>query len=74
MTTVPAIEVSSPSWMEFPYDRQPPPRPAPDPRATNPRVPELLARITLRCLQKQPDARYPSTREILGELKAGRTR
>ena len=48
--------------------------PAPDPRQTNPRVPELLARIALRCLQKQPDARYSSTREILAELKAGRAR
>jgi hypothetical protein len=34
-------------------------------------VPERLARIVLRCLQKDPDARYASTREILAELRAG---
>jgi tetratricopeptide (TPR) repeat protein len=48
--------------------------PAPDPREKNPRVPELLARVVLRCLQKDPTARYSSTREILAELKAGRIR
>ena len=48
--------------------------PAPDPRERTPRVPELLAKIVLRCLQKDPAARYPSTREILAELKATRSR
>jgi serine/threonine-protein kinase len=48
--------------------------PPPDPRERRPGIPELLARIVLRCLQKDPDARYPSTREILAELKAGRSR
>ncbi len=48
--------------------------PAPDPREIEPRVPELLARIVLRCLQKDPGDRYPSTREILAELKATRSR
>ncbi len=48
--------------------------PPPDPREKNPRVPELLAKVVLRCLQKDPAARYPSTREILAELKAGRAR
>jgi tetratricopeptide (TPR) repeat protein len=48
--------------------------PAPDPRERRPGIPEPLARIVLRCLQKDPDARYPSTREILAELKAGRSR
>jgi tetratricopeptide (TPR) repeat protein len=42
--------------------------PPPDPRERNPRVPELLARIVLRCLQKDPADRYSSTREILAEL------
>jgi serine/threonine-protein kinase len=46
--------------------------PAPDPREKNPRVPELLARIVLRCLEKDPAARYASTREILGELRGAR--
>jgi tetratricopeptide (TPR) repeat protein len=48
--------------------------PPPDPRERNPRVPELLARIVLRCLQKDPAARYGSTREILAELQARRAR
>jgi serine/threonine-protein kinase len=48
--------------------------PAPDPREKNPRIPELLAKIVLRCLQKDPAARYGSTREILAELRAGRPR
>ncbi len=48
--------------------------PAPDPRERSPGIPELLARIVLRCLQKDPAARYPSTREILAELKATRAR
>lgn len=44
--------------------------PPPDPRSTNPNLPEPLARIILRCLQKQPEARYGSAREILAELRA----
>jgi serine/threonine-protein kinase len=48
--------------------------PPPDPRERSPRVPELLARIVLRCLQKDPAARYSSTREILAELKSNRSR
>ena len=43
--------------------------PAPDPRELNPELPEPLARIITRCLQKAPSDRYQSTREILGELK-----
>ncbi len=46
----------------------------PDPREKNASVPELLAKIVLRCLQKDPAARYASTREIVAELKAGRIR
>jgi hypothetical protein len=37
-------------------------------------VPESLARIVLRCLQKDPADRYSSTREILAELRASRGR
>jgi len=48
--------------------------PPPDPRESNPRIPELLAQIVLRCLQKDPEARYSSAREILAELKASRGR
>jgi tetratricopeptide (TPR) repeat protein len=44
--------------------------PAPDPRSVNPSLPLPLARIISRCLQKAPDDRYQSTREILAELRA----
>jgi len=44
--------------------------PAPDPRSVNPSIPLPLARIISRCLQKAPDDRYQSTREILTELRA----
>ncbi|MCP4244016.1 MAG: protein kinase [bacterium] len=44
--------------------------PAPDPREINPEVSPTLQRIILRCLQKAPDARYGSAREILAELRA----
>ncbi len=48
--------------------------PPPDPRESSPRVPEELAKIVLRCLQKDPADRYSSTREILAELKSTRSR
>jgi tetratricopeptide (TPR) repeat protein len=47
--------------------------PAPDPRTVIPDLPLLLARIIARCLQKDPGARYQSTREILDEVRASRS-
>jgi len=44
--------------------------PAPDPREISPSLPLALARIISRCLQKAPEARYQSTREILSEVRA----
>jgi len=44
--------------------------PPPDPREINPELPPTLQRIILRCLQKDPAARYGSAREILAELAA----
>lgn len=46
--------------------------PPPDPLAVNPRLPPLLARIITRCLQKSPEQRYQSAREILAEIRAAR--
>jgi len=43
--------------------------PAPDPRSVNPNLPVPLAQIISRCLQKAPEDRYQSTREILAELR-----
>ena len=42
----------------------------PDPMELVPDLPPLLGGIINRCLQKDPDARYGSTRDILAELKA----
>lgn len=42
----------------------------PAPRALNPRLDEGLERVILRCLVKDPAARYASLREILHDLSA----
>jgi formylglycine-generating enzyme required for sulfatase activity/predicted Ser/Thr protein kinase len=46
----------------------------PAPRAVRPEIPPELERIVLRCLQKEPEARYPSGAELLRELDAIRRR
>jgi serine/threonine-protein kinase len=43
--------------------------PPPDPRELNPALPPLLAQIIGRCLQKDPGARFQSTREIAALVK-----
>jgi serine/threonine-protein kinase len=43
--------------------------PAPDPREANPDLPEPIAAIILRCLQKEPAERFESTREIIVKLR-----
>jgi serine/threonine protein kinase len=48
--------------------------PPPDPTSVNPRIPEVLANVVRRCMQKDPDARYANAREILAELKAARAK
>jgi tetratricopeptide (TPR) repeat protein len=42
--------------------------PAPDPRQANADLPDFLARIILRCLQKDPDDRFARAEEIAEEL------
>ena len=42
----------------------------PDPREVNPKCPGLLAAIVNKCMQKQPDERFATTREISAQLKA----
>jgi len=44
--------------------------PPPDPRTVNANLPAVLAEIILRCLQKDPEQRYGSAREIVAELRA----
>jgi serine/threonine-protein kinase len=44
--------------------------PAPDARTLNPNVPEVVAAIIARCLEKDPERRFASTRDILTELRA----
>jgi serine/threonine-protein kinase len=47
--------------------------PPPDPREFNPKIPDLLANVVLRCMQKNPDARYANARELLAEIRAARS-
>jgi tetratricopeptide (TPR) repeat protein len=44
--------------------------PPPDPRSVNPKMPALLARIILKCLQKDPAARFQSAAEIAAGVRA----
>jgi len=46
----------------------------PAPRAVRPEIPPELERIVLRCLQKEPEARYASGAELLREIEAIRRR
>lgn len=45
----------------------------PNPKQLNPEVPDNLARVTLRCLEREPDRRYPNAKEILADLHSGRS-
>ncbi|MHC4165059.1 MAG: protein kinase domain-containing protein, partial [Planctomycetota bacterium] len=42
----------------------------PDPRELKPDLPPVLAEVISRCLRKDPGERYPSTREIVAEVRA----
>jgi tetratricopeptide (TPR) repeat protein len=42
--------------------------PAPDPLTVNPDLPSALAKIVLRCLEKDPAARYQTARELIDEV------
>lgn len=42
--------------------------PVPDPRRRNPRISEASARIVMRCLAKDRNARYPTPRALLADL------
>jgi tetratricopeptide (TPR) repeat protein len=44
--------------------------PPPEPRQVNPKIPEGLQAIILRCLAKSPEERYPSARELVEEVDA----
>ncbi|MFQ5415433.1 MAG: protein kinase [Myxococcota bacterium] len=48
--------------------------PPPDPREFDSEIPELIADMILRCMQKNPADRYQSTREMLVEIKASLNR
>lgn len=45
---------------------------APNPKQINPEVPDYLARIISRCLERDPAYRYQEARDILADLRAGR--
>jgi len=42
-----------------------------DPRLLNPEMPEYLATIVLKCLEKDPALRYQGAAELLGDLESG---
>jgi eukaryotic-like serine/threonine-protein kinase len=42
----------------------------PNPKDLNPEIPEYLARIILRCMERDPARRYQSARDILADLQA----
>ena len=44
--------------------------PPPDPREAVPDLPDVIVQIIDRCMRKDPEERYPSTRDILAELRA----
>ena len=44
--------------------------PPPAPRSVNPRIPEALEAVILRCLAKEPEQRYESCEAILEDLTA----
>jgi serine/threonine protein kinase len=46
--------------------QQPPPRP----RSVNPRIPEDLEAVILRCIEKDPAARYAKVSDLLEDLTA----
>jgi serine/threonine protein kinase/Tfp pilus assembly protein PilF len=39
-----------------------------DPREINPRIPESMSRVILKCLEKQKERRYQSAEELLADL------
>jgi serine/threonine protein kinase/tetratricopeptide (TPR) repeat protein len=43
-----------------------------DPRLVQPGLPDYFSRIILRCLEKDPDRRYQSARDLLSDLEIGR--
>ena len=44
--------------------------PVPDPRSLRPDLPDSLAQLILRLLEKEPDARFQSASEVLDALTA----
>jgi len=42
-----------------------------DPKQVNPELPDYLAKIILKCLEKDPASRYQSAKEMLEDLDAG---
>src|SRR5213592_1087370 len=43
--------------------------PAKNPKLVNPDLPDYLARIILRCLEREPSQRYQNAREVLNDLE-----
>jgi serine/threonine protein kinase/tetratricopeptide (TPR) repeat protein len=45
----------------------------PDPRSHRPDIPESLARIVVRCMAREPEARYVGAAQVAGALSGART-
>ena len=43
--------------------------PPPDPREVNPEVPGLIAQVVAKCMAKDPDQRFQTTRELSQRVK-----
>ena len=48
--------------------------PPPDPQLQNPRIPVSLSRLILKCLEKEPAARYQTAEDLRRRIEEDRTR
>ena len=42
--------------------------PYPDPRKTNPQVPKEISAVTIKCLEKSPEDRYPTVHDFIKDI------
>jgi len=61
------VPFESKSVVELMYKRVQ--EPARDPKALSPELPEYFRRVVNRCLERNPDDRYSSARELLADLE-----
>ncbi len=64
VTGRPAFKGSTPLSTALKHKTEPPP----DPREIDPKIPEELSEVILRCMEKDRDQRYQDTKQLLSEL------